>query len=175
MSAKTRSDAWGRTLLSGSAAGVLSGIALSACSQQEHRAPAAALNGPSQWLWGESEAYTRRATVRHTLTGYAIHHLASIFWARVHERQFGAAERSIARHCLEAGATAVTAYVVDYHLAPGRLRPGFKKHLGPTSLLLVYSAFAAGLALGEIVGASSLAAARRRKIESRQPVRPSGR
>src|SRR5688572_3063162 len=83
-----------RALLSGSAASVLSGIALSACSKVEHDAPAAALNGPSQWIWGECEAQTRRATLRHTLTGYAIHHVASIFWATLHELQFGAGPRS---------------------------------------------------------------------------------
>src|SRR5690606_130631 len=39
------------------------------------------------------------------------------------------------------------AYIVDYHVAPARLRPGFKKHLGPRSIFAVYAAFAAGLAL----------------------------
>ena len=160
------SNAWRRAarraLLSGSAAGVISGIALAGCSAREHDAPAAALNGPSQWLWGEREAHMRRATLRHTLVGYSIHHLASIFWATLHERQFGAEPKGVARHCFEAAATSATAYVVDYHLAPSRLRPGFKKHLGPTSLFLVYAAFASGLALAAIA-------------RSRQPVRPPGR
>ena len=151
-----------RALLSGSAAGVLSGIALSACSKVEQDAPAAALNGPSQWLWGEDEARTQRATLRHTLTGYAIHHLASMFWATLHERQFGAAPKGAALHCLEAAVTTTTAYFVDYHLAPSRLRPGFKKHLGPASLFVAYAAFAGGLALAAIA-------------RDRQPVRPSGR
>lgn len=161
-----------RALLSGSAASVLSGIALSACSKVERDAPAAALNGPSQWLWGEREARTRRATLRHTLTGYAIHHAASIFWATLHERQFGGARRGAARACAEAAVTATTAYIVDYRLTPRRLRPGFEKHLGPRSLFVVYAAFAAGLALTRIASANDRARARSLR---RQPVRPSGR
>ena len=140
----------------------MSGVALIGCSEWEQDAPAAALNGPSQWVWGEREAHTRAATMRHTLTGYAIHHAMSICWATLHERQFGAEPKSVARHCLEAAATTTTAYFVDYHLAPARLRPGFKKHLGPTSLFLVYAAFAGGLALAAIA-------------RDRQAVRPSGR
>jgi hypothetical protein len=160
-----------RALLSGSAAGLLSGIALSACSNVEQDAPAAALNGPSQWLWGEREARTRRATLRHTLIGYVIHHAASIFWATLHERQFGAGPRSAARACVEAAVTASTACVVDYRLTPPRLRPGFEKHLGPESLFIAYAAFAAGLALTQIARANALG---RSRSSRRQPVRPSG-
>jgi hypothetical protein len=166
MNATVGSKAWRgaarRALLSGSAASALSGVALVACSKAEQDAPAAALNGPSQWLWGEREAETRRATLRHTLTGYLIHHFASIFWATLHERQFGGARKSAARHCVEAAVTTTTAYFVDYHLAPSRLRPGFRKHLRPTSLFLAYAAFAGGLALAAIA-------------RDRQAVRPSGR
>ena len=131
---------------------MLSGIALAACSKLEEGSAAAALNGPSQWLWGEEEAYTRRATARHTLTGYLIHHAASIFWAVLHERTFldSQTPKSIVQCCAEAAATTVTAYVVDYHLTPSRLRPGFKKHLGPRSILAAYAAFAAGLTLAGI-------------------------
>jgi hypothetical protein len=167
--AKTSQSEWRcaarRALLSGGAASALSAIALSACGKLEHDAPAAALNGPSQWLWGEREARTRRATLRHTLVGYGIHHAASIFWATLHERQFGAAPKSAARACAEAALTTSTAYIVDYRLTPRRFRPGFEKHLGPTSLFVVYAAFAAGLALTQIARSTG---------SRRQPVRPSG-
>lgn len=134
---------------------MLSAAALAICSKLEENSAAGALNGPSQWLWGEEEAYTRRATLRHTAVGYAIHNATSIFWATLHESLFGrfddhAPKKGIARHCAEAAATTAGAYFVDYYLTPKRFRPGFKKHLGPTSIFAVYSAFAAGLALAAI-------------------------
>jgi hypothetical protein len=156
MDTESEKDKWARAaragLASGSAASVVSGIALSVRSKIEEDSPAGALNGPSQWVWGEEEAYTRRATVKHTLTGYLIHHAMSIFWATLHERTFqnSGAPKSVMRCCAEAAATTATAYVVDYYLTPSRLRPGFKKHLGPRSIFLVYAAFAAGLASAAI-------------------------
>lgn len=144
------SRAFRDALISGSAASILSGVALSACSKAEVDSAAGALNGPSQWVWGEAEAHTRQATARHTAVGYAIHHLMSIFWATFHERIFGGEPKSAPRHCVEAVATTLTAYVVDYYVAPRRLRPGFKKHLGPQSMFIAYAAFAAGLAITTI-------------------------
>ena len=76
-------------VVSGSAASVASAAALMACSKLHEGSAAGGLNGPSQWLWGESEAYTREATLRHTLAGYAIHHATSIFWGVLHEMVFG--------------------------------------------------------------------------------------
>lgn len=128
-------------------------LALSICSKLEEGHAAGAINGPSQWVWGEQEAYAREASLRHTAVGYAIHHASSIFWALFYEHLFG---RSRARELkelstfqigAEAAVTAAAAYVVDYHVAPKRLRPGFKKHLGPKSIAVTYVAFAAGLGL----------------------------
>lgn len=114
---------------------------------------AGGLNGPSQWLWGESEAYTRKATFRHTAVGYVIHHSTSIFWAVLHAAIFGGSRKRkpALQHCTEAIASSATAYVVDYHLTPPRLRPGFEKHLSPTGMVAVYAAFAAGLAITAIL------------------------
>jgi hypothetical protein len=139
-------------VVSGSAASLASAATLMACSKLHTGTAAGGLNGPSQWLWGESEAYTREATLRHTAPGYAIHHATSIFWAVLHETVFGGSRRRKPplQHCAEAVASAATAYVVDYHLTPRRLRPGFEKHVSANGMVAVYAAFAAGLALAAI-------------------------
>jgi hypothetical protein len=41
--------------------------------------------------------------------------------------------------------------VVDYHLTPRRLRPGFKKHVRTPSMFIIYGAFALGLAAASII------------------------
>lgn len=140
-------------LMSGTAASLASAAALMAGSKLRHGSWAGGLNGPSQWLWGESEAYTRRATWQHTGVGYLIHHCTSIFWAVLHETVFGGSRRKkpALQHCTEAIASAATAYVVDYHLTPPRLRPGFEKHVSQSGMVGVYIAFAAGLAITAIL------------------------
>lgn len=154
-------DAARAACVSGSFASVISTIALAVCGKLEEGSAAGPNNGPSQWIWGEEEAYTRQATLRHTAVGYAVHHFTSVGWATAHEYAFGRsrAPKKPLRHWVEAAATAATAYVVDYHFTPSRFRPGFKKHLGPASIVAVYAAFALGLALGS--------APRRRKSANR--------
>ena len=139
-------------VVSGSAASLASAAALMACSAIHEGSAAGGLNGPSQWLWGEAEAYTREATLRHTAAGYVIHHSTSIFWAVLHESIFGGSRRRkpALQHCAEAVVSAGTAYVVDYHLTPRRFRPGFEKHVSPKGMVAVYAAFAAGLAITAI-------------------------
>ena len=139
-------------IVSGSAASLTSAAALMACSRLHEGSAAGGLNGPSQWLWGEAEAYTREATLRHTASGYAIHHATSIFWAVIHEAVFGGSRRAkpAIQHCAEAAVSAGTAYVVDYYLTPRRFRPGFEKHVSPKGMFAVYAAFAAGLAIAAI-------------------------
>lgn len=143
-------DAARAALVSGSFGSVVSTIALAICGKLEEGSAAGPNNGPSQWIWGEEEAYTRQATLRHTAVGYAVHHFTSVGWATAHEYVFGRSSmpKGWVRHCVEAAATSATAYVVDYHLTPSRFRPGFKKHLGPVSIAAVYACFALGLGLG---------------------------
>jgi hypothetical protein len=138
-------------VVSGSSASLASAATLMACSKLHEGSAAGGLNGPSQWLWGEAEACTRDATLRHTAAGYAIHHATSIFWAVLHESVFGRRRGKPAiQHCAEAAVSAATAYVVDYHLTPRRLRPGFEKHVSPGGMVAVYAAFAAGLAIAAV-------------------------
>ena len=142
-----------RALFSGTSASISSAIALSICSRIDEGSFAGGLNGPSQWLWGEAEAYTREASVRHTVVGYGIHHLTSVFWATLYERTFGepGKRKTALRRCAEAAVSATGAYVVDYYLTPPRLRPGFKKHVRTPSMFVVYGAFAFGLAAAGII------------------------
>lgn len=105
-------------------------------------------NGPSQWVWGRRGARARRASLRHTVVGYGIHHAMSVGWAMLFERLRGSgAGAPLARTLAAGAATAALAYVVDYKVVPRRLQPGFDVHLTPKSLFLVYAGFAGALAL----------------------------
>jgi len=136
-------------LISGAAASVLSGAVLALCGHLENRRPAGPINGPSQWVFGRYAARIRTPSLRHTLTGFAIHHATATGWAFLHERAFGKdkEQQPLAKRLTRAAVTATVANVVDFQLTPPRLQPGFNKQLSRKSLLAVYAAFAIGLAL----------------------------
>jgi hypothetical protein len=142
-------DLYKHALISGAAASLLSVIALAISGQAENRRPAGPINGPSQWIHGRSAAKIRTPSVRHTLTGFLIHHATATGWAMLHERVLGKdkAQQTFAQRLGRAAVTATVANVVDFQLTPKRLRPGFETQLSRTSLFAVYAAFAVGLAL----------------------------
>jgi hypothetical protein len=141
--------AFNRALVSGSAASVLSSVALAACGKIERGTPFGPQNGPSQWLWGERAAYRRDATLRYTAVGYGIHHMSALGWATLHEKHVArlVRDKPFPARLAAAGLTALVANVVDFQLTPRRLKPGFEKQLSRKSLFAVYAAFALGLAL----------------------------
>lgn len=141
--------AWHRALRSGSTASALSAAVLAICGKLENDAAAGPLNGPSQWVWGEWASHRRQPTWRHTVLGYAIHHVASLWWALLHEKHVArlAQGRPAPMRFAAAALTAGVACCADFQIARGRLKPGFEKQLSRRSLLLVYAAFAVGLAV----------------------------
>ncbi len=133
--------------VSGALGSALSALLLAICGRLELQDPWAPLNGPSQWLFGTHAARKRGFTVRHTLAGYAIHHLASLFWALIFE-QWREERRSL---LLPAAGTSALACFVDFRLTPRRLTPGFERRLSRKSLAVVYLAFGIGLAAGAVL------------------------
>lgn len=134
-------------LRSGSVAGIASAIVLGLAGRTAARSPAAPINAPSRWIWGDPALRARQVSLRHTAVGYAIHHAASVFWGVIYERYLAAdRDRGALRVASGAMATAGLACIVDYRLTPSRLQPGFERHLPQPALAAVYAAIAVGLA-----------------------------
>ena len=138
-----------QALISGAAASVLSAALLALCGQVENRRPAGPINGPSQWIYGRWAARMREPSLRHTLTGFLVHHVMATGWALLHERVLGRqkTQQTLPQRLGRAALTATVANVIDFQLTPKRLRPGFETQLSRKSLFAVYAAFAIGLAL----------------------------
>lgn len=135
--------------LEGQLAGAVSTVVLLWRGWAEARAPLGAVNAPSHWVWGREALRRNRADGRHTVLGLLIHQASSLFWALAYRalmRGWGAP--TPARAVGGALAVGAMAAVVDLKLVPQRLTPGFERRLSGRSLMLVYLAFAAGLALG---------------------------
>ena len=133
------------TFVTGSIASVASTAVLLAISRYETGHASAALNGPSQWLWGRQAAYRRRARARYTAVGYLIHHASSLLWAAVYDNP--RLRATLPEPLVRAAAVTVLAATVDYKLVPQRLTPGFEAQLPRAAIAVVYGVFGAGLIL----------------------------
>lgn len=118
-------------------------------SRQRAGALPAGTNAASQWVWGERARHARGWSLRHTLLGYTIHHASSVMWAAGYEAW--GRQRPADPPLLRGAGVAALAYVVDYHLVPRRLTPGFENRIGATGVAATYAAFALGLALADML------------------------
>ena len=141
----------GRLIASTLLSGGLSAAVLAWRGHVDNGHAAAPLNAVSHWLWPRAALRQDRPSARFTLTGIAVHFAASSLWCAlygwVRERR-GAATPPCAVG--DAAAVTVVAAVVDLACVPDRLTPGFERRLSAPSLLLVYGAFATGLALAGV-------------------------
>jgi hypothetical protein len=144
---------WRRGLVDGAAASVLSAAALSVRGRAEGAGPYAPINAVSRWIWNDEALAHHAPDLRHTLTGYLIHHGCATFWGVVFEGACaGLLERRQPVLTLGAGlAAGAASCFVDYRLTPRRLRPGYEAHLSRPSLALVYAGLGIGLALGAML------------------------
>jgi hypothetical protein len=139
--------------VTGTIAGLLSTAVLTISGRRQAGSAAAPINAVSHWLWGDESLHAQEPTLRHTLTGYVTNHLAAIFWAVLYSRAYGHRDeaKQLPQALAGAVATSAVAYVVDYHVVPERLTPGYEHRISPGALLATYGALAAGLALGALL------------------------
>src|SRR5699024_1798109 len=83
---------------------------------------------------------------KYTSVGFAANYGASVFWALLYEALGRGRRRSAGRALRDGAITSAVAYVVDYHVVPRRLTPGFELRVPGRALTAVYGALAVGLA-----------------------------
>ncbi|MDQ7978192.1 hypothetical protein QYH69_13155 [Paraburkholderia sp. SARCC-3016] len=139
-----------RAIPSGLVAGLFAAATAAARSVREGSTAFAPVNAVTHCLWPHRAFRQRGFSLRHTVTGFAIHEASAVFWAMLFEtlieRMPDARQRQQpVATAAAAAATAATAYAVDYKVVPKRLTPGFEAHLSDRSLAAVYIALGAGL------------------------------
>ena len=116
--------------------------------------PVAPFNAPSHWLWGDRAISQQRASLRYTGVGTLTHVASSLFWAALYDALRGRRRHPTPANAVtDAAITAGVAACVDLVVVPKRLTPGFERQLSDRSLAWFYVAFAAGLAIGGVLGA----------------------
>ena len=132
-------------LISGTVSGIATAAAATAAARGAGEPAAAPLNAVSHVLWGDQAGRQDDVSLRYTATGFAMNHAACVFWAAIYEalrRRVGAGALGT---MASAPAVALLAYVVDYHLVPRRLTPGYELRLSGRSLATIYAALALSL------------------------------
>jgi hypothetical protein len=139
-----------RAICSGGMAGITSAVAAGAGASVSGRRPYAAINAVAHCLWPDTAQREEGLSTRYTATGAGIHLGSAVFWGVLFEALCGRRPR-VDKVIAAAATTAAVAYVVDYHVVPQRLTPGFEAHLSKRSLAMTYLALAAGFAVAGLL------------------------
>jgi hypothetical protein len=143
-----------RALASGSVAGLITTAVLALRGRREAGSGVAPINATSHVLWGDEAGTTDAVDVKHTLPGLLINSGAGVFWALMHELLLERLpRRGPAAAAASGAAVAGLAYVVDYHLIPRRLTPGWELRLSRQSVALGFAALGLSLAIAGLARA----------------------
>lgn len=135
-------------LLSGSIVFAVTLAAVALRGKADGGSAVAPINATSHVIYGPDAANVDVPDIRHTVPGLAINAGACVFWAAVYELLFGRGnEKHPGKSLLGGAAVAVLAYLVDYHLVPKRLTPGWEQRVSGRSLAMIFSAIAVSLPL----------------------------
>lgn len=131
-------------------AGLATTGAVALCGWFEDEDAVSPVNDISHIVWGDAAFEQNEISLRYTGTAILLNQSAIIVWALLHQLGFGGAARRGEGEKALLGGVLVSglAYLVDYHLVPRRLKPGFEQHLTPRSLLVIYAVLALALGLG---------------------------
>jgi hypothetical protein len=140
-----------KALVSGTLGAAAVTLVASIASRRATGSYASALNATSHFLWGDRAARVHSASMKYTGVGAAANYGASVFWAMFYEALGGGKRRNATRALRDGVLVSALAYVVDYHVVPKRLTPGFELRLPGKALAGIYAALAVGLALRDTI------------------------
>jgi hypothetical protein len=149
MTTKSWNEAIEDALITGAIACAATALTAALCGARHRGSAVGPINATSHVVYGREAETVTNIDLRHTALGFAINAGASVFWALLYEKIFGAtADRGRVAQALFGGkAIADLAYLTDYHVVPKRLTPGWEAHVTPRSLLLIFNVLAISLPL----------------------------
>ena len=153
-------ESWGETLqdalVTGSIVCVVTAATAALRGMSDSGSAIAPINATSHVIYGPKAGKVEVPNFKHTMLGLAINAGASVFWAAVYERLFGRAGNrgDVRRSLLGGGVVAALAYLVDYHLVPKRLTPGWEERVSGRSLGMIFGAMGLSLPVRSILKGS---------------------
>jgi hypothetical protein len=139
-------------LLAGSIVCVVTLATVAIRGRADSGSAVAPINATSHVVYGPEAANVDIPDAKHTLPGLAINAGASVFWATLYERLFGRGNSGhVGRTLLGGAVVAALAYLVDYHLIPKRLTPGWEERVSGRSLGYIFGAMALSLPVRSVI------------------------
>jgi hypothetical protein len=149
-----RRSLW-RSVARGALAGAATAAVVAWRGVREASGAAAPINATSHGLWGDEAGAVDGVDAKHTATGLLLNVGAGVFWAFVQELSLARLRpRSRTAAAATGAAVAGLAYVVDYHLLPRRLSPGWELRVSQRSVGYGFVALGATLALAALLAGS---------------------
>ncbi|MBC7804982.1 MAG: hypothetical protein H7145_02410 [Akkermansiaceae bacterium] len=102
-------------------------------------------NGIAHMFFGENAANRDGFVPRETLVGLGLNGTALVTWGVMYEAIAG--KVAFPRSLLSGGLASFIIYLLDYHIFPPKLRPGFEKRLGYDSVFAAYLLLAVAFGL----------------------------
>ena len=140
-------------LVAGSIVCVATAAAAAVRGMTDSGSAVAPINATTHVVYGPEAGDVDVPDLKHTMLGLVINAGASVFWATIYERLFGRAGNrgDVGRALLGGGMVAAIAYLVDYHLVPKRLTPGWEERVSGRSLAMIFAAMALSLPMRSIL------------------------
>jgi hypothetical protein len=155
---RARTSFIAETTAAGLGATLTTTAAMAAMGRRHDATPWAPINAVSHIFYGDEAADHVEPSMEYTAAGALLNAGAMFAWAGVYAMLWRAVPRRSASNAIGlAAATAALAYIVDYHVVPARLTPGFEKRLRIGPMAWIYGALAVGLAAGSVVTAPAAA------------------
>lgn len=136
-------------LITGAIACAATALTAALLGARDSGSAAGPINATKHVAFGREAERATGFDLKHTVLGFAINAGASVFWAALYEKIFGAAadRGRIAQALFGGKAIADLAYLTDYHVVPKRLTPGWEAHVSLRSLMLIFNVLAFSLPL----------------------------
>ena len=148
------STSMARAAANGAVAGLAATAAIAWAGRRETGSAIAPINATSHVLWGDAAGATAAVDMKHTVTGLLLNGGAGVFWAFIQELLLSRLPRRDRAAAVASGAAvAGLAYVVDYHLIPRRLSPGWELRVSPRAVALGFIALGVGLSVAALLRA----------------------
>lgn len=138
-----------QTSLSGMVSGLLMAVVVTAASRLRTGRSASGLNAVSHITWGSRASGQSQWSLRYTMTEFILNQVACLFWAGCY-KAMRETRRPLtpAQPVAHAITISLLAYVVDYHIVPSRVTPGFELVFPRAWFPSLYAGLAASLWAG---------------------------
>ena len=135
-------------ILTGAIGAITTAAAIAAYGKRKEGSAWTPFNAIAHMALGEQTIQKEGYSSPETLTGLGLHSSAVLTWGAMYEKLAG--KTPFPKSLATGAAASGIIYLLDYHILPPKMRPGFEKRLGNQSVATVYGLLALVLGLSPL-------------------------